>query len=182
MFSNDWPVHHQCVKTLFSAVRWFPKCMKLTQFPKQFKKKVGKNWLKSLKMHKILRKPKRWLPQVLTAGSKTACPVLMYLHLFSLWTCFWRLWESTAVWRKRRTCCYPLCQPCRRKLSIWSTTWAQRLASNWTCSLLWETPADSWKSLKVSHSFLLLTLSASSFENLAHTFDFWSLCLLHRGA
>ncbi|KAM7395230.1 hypothetical protein PAMA_006815 [Pampus argenteus] len=33
-----------------------------------------------------------------------------------------RLWESTAVWRKRQTCCCPLCQPCRRRLSIWSTT------------------------------------------------------------
>lgn len=64
-----------------------------------------------------------------------------------------RLWESTAVWRKRQTCCCPLCRPCRRRLNIWSTTWAPRLASNWTCSPLWETHAGSWRLLKVPALF-----------------------------
>lgn len=141
-FLNGWPTHHQCV-IVFSVVLWFPKWINMQK----------------LTWQKILEKPKHRLPQVFTARGclmffqRSTCVLAVLTCVF-----FWdsRLWGSTAVWRKRRTCCCPLCQPCRRKLNIWSTTWAQRLASNWTCSRLWETPAGSWKSLKVLALCLLV--------------------------
>ena len=73
--------------------------------------------------------------------------------------CFGRLCRSTAVWSATRPPCCPLSRHCRTKLSIWSTTWAPRRASNWTCSPPWGTPGASWRSHKVweTTTWLLLT-------------------------
>lgn len=142
-FLNGWPFHHQCVEIVFSAVHWFPKWMN----PNTWRRKKH-HWLLHFKEVEVLRKPKHCLPQVVIARGWLM--FWRFTHVLTVDVLFGlRLLESTAVWRKRRTCCCPLCRPCRRKLNIWSTTWAQRPASNWTCSRLWETPAGSWRSLKV---------------------------------
>lgn len=83
-----------------------------------------------------------------------------------------RLWESTSVWRKRRTCCCPPCQPCRTKHNIWSATWVPRLASSWTCSPCWETLADSWKSLKVLLSLFFCSVP-SHFSQVQNSCAVW---------
>lgn len=121
-----------------SVVRWFPKSVSTTTLTTHSNgltmeyKDFGNQSAWSLRWS---RPTADWcvdIPPVLTAG-----------------VFFLRLWECTAVWRERPTCCCPRCRPCRRRLNIWSTTWAPRLASNWTCSRLWATPAGSWRSLKI---------------------------------
>ena len=142
-FHVFWTAGHVIMEIVFSVVHWFPKWLNLNMNVKE--------------SETILRKPKHRLLRWSSSHTVGLCFLTFYMRSYRSCVSGLRLWESTAVWRKRQTCCCPLCQPCRRKLNIWSTTWAQRLASNWTCSRLWETPADSWKSLKVSAHFLCVS-------------------------
>ena len=121
-------IHHHCWKLFCGAL--VPKLDKFKQFNLSYQSSFSY----------VLHKYSRSLGNQSATSEALISPlsVVCYLWLVSVSSLCpgLRRWEGSAVWSRRpRCCCLPL-PPCRRRLSTWSTTWALRLASNWTCSQL----------------------------------------------